>query len=70
MMGYRLSGNLVLSPQTSGADVHTPFLTVYDNRGLLKVRQPLPLGMTLGVGYIAPKLWSLPTQLALQRFLL
>jgi hypothetical protein len=69
-MRNRLASNLVLSSQTPGTDVYTLLLAIYDNRGRLEVRQPLPLGMTLGVRYIVSKLRSLTAQLALQRFLL
>ena len=69
-MRYRLASDLVLSSQTPGADVHALLFTVYHNCGRPEVRQPLPLGMTLGVRDIVSKLWSLPTQLTLQRFLL
>jgi hypothetical protein len=66
----RLAANLLLGAQTPGADVDPLPLAVYDDGGLADIRQPAPLGMALGMGYVISNLWFLPTQLTLQRLLL
>jgi hypothetical protein len=66
----RLATNLLLGAQTPGADVDPLPFAVYDDGGLADIRQPAPLGMALGMGYVISKLWFLSTQLTLQRLLL
>jgi hypothetical protein len=65
-----LASNLLLGTQTPGADVNPLPFAVYDDGSLADIRQPAPLGMALGMGYVISKLWFLPTQLTLQRLLL
>jgi len=65
-----LAANLLPGAQTPGADVNPFPFAVYDNGGFADIRQPAPLRMALGMGYIISDLWFLSTQLALQRLLL
>ena len=65
-----LGSNLLLGAQTPGTDVNPLPLAVYDDSSLADIRQPAPLGMALGMGYVISNLWFLPTQLTLQRLLL
>jgi hypothetical protein len=71
MMDKRgLAANLLPGAQTPGADVYPLPFAVYDDGGFADIRQPAPLGMALGMGYIISNLWFLSTQLTLQRLLL
>jgi hypothetical protein len=65
-----LGSNLLLGSQTPGADVNPLLFAVYDHGSLGDIRQPAPLGMTLGMRYIISHHRFLPAQLTLQRFLL
>lgn len=68
MMDEReLAANLLPGAKAPGADVDPLPFPVYDNGGLADIRQPAPLGMALGMGYIISNQWFLSTQLALQR---
>ena len=67
---WRLTGNLMLGTQTSGADVNPFLLAIYHDSGLGNVRHPAPCGMALGVGNIISDHRLFATQLTLQRLLL
>jgi hypothetical protein len=68
MMDEReLAANLLLGSQAPCANVDPLPFSVYDDGGLADIRQPAPLGMALGMGYIISNQWFLSTQLALQR---
>jgi hypothetical protein len=65
-----LAANLLPGAQAPGADVDPLPFAVYNDGGFADIRQPAPLGMALGMGYIVSDLWFLSTQLTLQRLLL
>lgn len=62
-----LASNLLPGAEAPGADVDPLPFSVYDDGGFADIRQPAPLGMALGMGYIISDQWLLSTQLALQR---
>ena len=65
--GLELAGGLVLSAETSGADVDFSFPSLYHNRSSLDIREPSSRGMLFGMAYTAPESNLFSANLALHR---